>query len=173
VSKIRRISFWRTVDLDRILDQGDILYKSLGLNRFLDVDDLPCQFQLESFVVNIKKLNLESFELILDERAINPLPSFPSNCDGALLFIAGTVTAIFSFSRNYYIFDPHSRDERGLPSARGTSVLLKFNNLFEVHNYMKFAYLTIFNRYRIWFQLQFMKLNVDDIVQSNIYETFI
>ena len=40
-SKIRKVSLWRQSDLDLILDKGDKLCKSLDIDRYLDIDDIP------------------------------------------------------------------------------------------------------------------------------------
>ena len=41
-------------------------------------------------------------------------------------------TTIISPGNCYHLFDSHSRDERGLSVIDGTSVLMKFNDLFEI-----------------------------------------
>ena len=40
-SNIRSVSRWSSHDLDRILNEGDQLYKSLNTKNYLDLDDLP------------------------------------------------------------------------------------------------------------------------------------
>ena len=54
-SVIRKVSVWKTLDLDTILIEGDRVYKLLNnLNDYLSVDDLPnrilhnnCQFNVD------------------------------------------------------------------------------------------------------------------------------
>ena len=58
----------------------------------------------------------------------------------SLLFIKGFTTTIIS-SGNCCLFDSYSRDERGLGVIDSTSVLIKFNDLFEIKKYIQVAYL--------------------------------
>ena len=37
----------------------------------------------------------------------------------------------------YYLFDSHSRDERGFSVVDGTSVLMKFMDLYELEKYLQ------------------------------------
>ena len=45
-------------------------------------------------------------------------------------------TAIISSGNYYFLFDSHSRDERGISVIDGTSVLMKFNDFFEIEKYI-------------------------------------
>ena len=47
--KTRHVSLWRTSDLDYVLNNGDTLCKSLGIDKYLDIDDIPQQLHLERF----------------------------------------------------------------------------------------------------------------------------
>ena len=53
----------------------------------------------------------------------------------------GFTTAIISSGNCYYLFYLHSGDKRGLSVMDGTSVLTKFNDLFEIEKYIQVAYL--------------------------------
>ena len=59
----------------------------------------------------------------------------------ALLFINSTVNAIILHSKACYFFDSHNRDSRGLSVADGSSVLLKFENIIQLQNYIQIAHL--------------------------------
>ena len=48
----------------------------------------------------------------------------------SLLFMEGLPTTIISSGHCYYLFDSHSRDERGLTVIDCTSVLMKLNDIF-------------------------------------------
>lgn len=52
--------------------------------------------------------------------------------------IAGKVTAVLVKSNCFYIFDPPSRDQRGLHAHNGTSVLLKITKNYGT--YLHFHY---------------------------------
>ena len=75
----------------------------------------------------------------------------------------GFTTAIISSGNCYYLFDSHSRDERRLSVIDDTSVLIKFNHLFVVENYIQVAYLEYRDRQQAYFQLQFIELTVGSI----------
>ena len=62
----------------------------------------------------------------------------------------GFTTAI-NLSRNcYYSIDSHSRDERRLSVVDGTSVLMKFNDLFEIEKYIQVAFLEYRDRHQAY-----------------------
>ena len=65
----------------------------------------------------------------------------------------------------FYLFDSHSRDERGLSAAGGTSFLLKFSHLMEVDKYIQVFYLEYRSLEQSYFQLQFVYVNIDRILR--------
>ena len=46
-----------------------------------------------------------------------------------------------SLQNFFYVFDSHSRDERGLNIPNGRSILLKFRYIFEIEKYLQVVYL--------------------------------
>ena len=89
-----------------------------------------------------------------------------------LLFMEGFATAIISSGNCYPLFDSHSRDERGLSVIDGTSVLMKFIDLFEIEKYIQVAYLEYRDRQQVYFQIQFIKVTVGSIEKTEIYLQF-
>ena len=57
--------------------------------------------------------------------------------DGVLLIIINSIFAIMWEKQCFYVFDSQSRDENGIVSASGTAVLLKFDILRSLRNYME------------------------------------
>ena len=55
--------WWDKLDLDGILDIGDQLFKSLGKFRYLGMEDLPQEFLLEGFAVNVQFLETKTREI--------------------------------------------------------------------------------------------------------------
>ena len=53
--KVKKVSLWKSFDLDYILDKGDEVYKSLNTRGFISVPDLPSAVVVEdhSFHVNM------------------------------------------------------------------------------------------------------------------------
>ena len=85
-----------------------------------------------------------------------------------LLFTGGFTTALMKQHNYFDLFDSHSRDERGLSVAGGTSVLLKFSHLMEVEKYIQVFYLEYRSLEQSYFQLQFVYVNIDRILRSDI-----
>ena len=56
------------------------------------------------------------------------------------LFIEGFTTAIILLRNCYYLFDSHSCDERDLSVVDGTSVSMKFSDLYELEKYFQVVY---------------------------------
>ena len=80
----------------------------------------------------------------------------------------GFATAIISSGNCYHLFDSHSRDERGLSVIDGTSVLIKFIDLFEIEKYIQVAYLEYRDRQQAYFQIQFIEMTVGSIEETEI-----
>lgn len=74
----------------------------------------------------------------------------------------------FDFYYNYFpfqsMFDSQSRDNRGLSVADKSSVLLKFADILHWGNYIQDAHLEYQDSERQYFQLQFVKIKVADVL---------
>ena len=90
----------------------------------------------------------------------------------SLLFMEGFATATISSGNCYYLFDSHSHEERGLSLIDGTSVLMKFNDLFDIEKCIQVAYLEYRDRQQAYFQIQFMEVTVGSIEKTEIYLQF-
>ena len=77
-----------------------------------------------------------------------------------LLFMEGFTNAIVLLRNCYYLFVSPSRDERGFSVVDGTSVLMKFKDLYELEKYLQVAYLEYRDRQQAYFQLLFVEVNV-------------
>ena len=64
-----------------------------------------------------------------------------------------------------YLFDLHSKDENGNLSSSGTTVLLKFDALYSLENYIRSVY---YNAYpmTLYFQLQIIKVHCTATAKS-------
>ena len=163
-AKVQNIAYWSSFDLDHVLDLGDDLYKHLGLNRYLDVSDLPHYVRTaDGYNFYVNKVHLHDGQAVIGRGERFILNAF-RNGSCAVLFINSTVTAITLHSRAYYFFDSHSRDSRGLSVADGSSVLLKFANILQLENHIQVAHLEYQGRERQYFQLQFVEIEVTDVL---------
>ena len=138
-SQVKTVSRWNKSDLNHVLTEGDLLFKSLNVVDMLTADDLPrsivmCNIE---FPVDFLELKTEIAHLRNGESFLRR--SVPNTGDEFmfLLFMGGFTTALMKHHNHFYLFDSHSRDSRGLSVADGTSVLMKFSDLFEVENYIQ------------------------------------
>ena len=141
-SEIRQVIIWKPGDFDHILFQGDVLYKSLNTIDLLLAGDLPCLVKIYELEFDVTFLGLETGQASLipgDPFLRTYVPGH--NVDDFLLFISGFTIAVITKGPNFYLFDSHSRDHRGLSVPHGTSVLLRFKDLFEIEKYIQVAYL--------------------------------
>ena len=133
------MSSWKTIDLDHVLDVGDNLLEYLGIDRNLDVSDLPNQIFLEGFGGSITKLSLHDGETTIGSGQF--LLSTFQNRQSALLFMNGTVTGSIELSRTFYLFGSRSRNRQGLTNSDGSSVFLNFSILEHVQIYIQVIHL--------------------------------
>ena len=75
----------------------------------------------------------------------------------------GYITALTSSQNFFYSFDSHSRDKRGLNTANGRSVLLKFRYIFEIEKYIQAAYLEYREKQQLYFQVRFIRIKGEAI----------
>ena len=128
--------------MDHILVEGESLYKSLGTSDMLSADQLPEFLKVFSHNIPVWNSRLETQlatqtngdSILWDVLTWDVTTLF-------LLFMESFTTAIILSRSCYYLFDSHSSDERVLSIVDGTSVLMKFNDLFQIEEYIQVAYL--------------------------------
>ena len=164
-SVIRKVSLWKTADLDHILIEGDKVYKSLNVLDFLAADQLPNVIiqSGRNFCITIDPIANETIDLVFQNGFLNIMQVY-CNANGFLLFISGYTIALILLNDKFYIFDSHSRNERGLTVFDGKSVLLTFSNLHQLENYIQVCYLQCSNRDHVFLQLQpvIVRIGSDD-----------
>ena len=142
-STVKAITRWDSDDLDRILQNGDCLFKSLSLFRLLGVEDLPAEINIYGQVARIELLENKIGELTLNTYLISLTEIVSCNYNtgnGALLFVDGYVLGIIWEKQCFYLFDSHSKDRHGNICQNGTAVLLKFASLNNLERYIKLIY---------------------------------
>ena len=119
--------------------------------------------------ININFLHLETCDVTLADGLPFLRCCVPHNiCDGLLLFIGWNTTAIVPGQNKFYLFDSHSCDDTGLCVSDGTSVLLRFHYLLEVERYIQFTYLEFRDIQRLYFQPQFIKIDIIPSIKGEI-----
>ena len=143
--QVEIVSRWNKNDLNHVLTEGDLC---VTLN-FLE---------LQTEIAHLR--NGEPF---LRRSVPNTGDEFMF-----LLFMGSFTTASMKHHNHFYLFDSHSRDSRGLSVIDGTSVLMKFSDLFEVENYIQVFYLGCHSMEQSCFQLQFIHISICRELQLDI-----
>ena len=128
---IKSPGHWDCKDLDFILENGDCIYKELNTNIFLMFDELPRHFFLfESQAVHVVfkenkvgALNSQSVPGSILDRNVS------SDSNGLLLLLDDKCLSILWTKRFYFLFDSHSKNEKGEINPEGYSILLKLSTL--------------------------------------------
>ena len=167
-SIIRKVSLWNTNDLNYILDMGNSLYSKLNLDRPLSINDLPSSVNTGMCDIYVEMLENETGCLSIHNQS-NFLQDMRKKCvsgDGLLFIIHGYTFSVLWNKRNYFLFDPHSRDEEGAIVPNGTCVLLKFSSLSQLQKYIFEIYFPLNTQPSevLLFEAQFVSLHKNDSV---------
>ena len=130
---------WTTDTMDYILHEGDNLYQHIDAGHdFLLPTDLPICVHTCNGIFSVVR-GKEAFGTFTEN-----LPKTRIILSGLCTFIQITETSalvclgdqsgssaltVLSQDSSMYIFDSHSRDGSGMPSANGTAVLMQFDNI--------------------------------------------
>ena len=143
-AKCRRLSLWKSHDIDYILTEGDNNIKRLGFTQSPYVDEFPQTIQIEKHDCSFQ-FTLCTGEFEGDDIAINFVceENF-QHYDGSIFVSEGYSVAIMKQNFNYYVFDSHSRNRFGERLTEnpenGTSILMKFDTLKNLKNYIRQTY---------------------------------
>ena len=168
-SIIRKVALWNTFDLDYILDHGDLMYKKLNLNRPLAIIDLPDNIDTGICNISFEMLGNETGFLSFHNRLsfLQVLLKKHATSDGLLFMTLGYTFSILWNKRNYFLFDPHSRDDEGAIVENGNSVLLKFSSVSHIQKYIFEVYYPIQSLNTLQFEVQFVSLHKNDSEYAN------
>ena len=86
---------------------------------------------------------------------------------GALLIINNYLLGLLWGNQCCFLFESYSKDEIGIISATGTAVLLNFDSLQPLENYIKIVYYSNYPT-TLYIQVQFLKLKCTDNTKSAI-----
>ena len=120
-SVVKRVSIWKSFDLDYLLDQGDKLMKLLEARGTLCIDQLPLSVDIEGFNIRVQKLMLysdlsNSVDLFFHHKCI----SSDEIGNGAIFTCAGSSIALIWNTNSVFVFDSHSRESKGCHISDGT-----------------------------------------------------
>ena len=126
-SIVKKVSVWKTFDLDYILENGDAKFKLLNIHRLPFLLELPNNIVSESQNIIIELLG--TFYGILSQNDIFAFHKrvAPADVGNGLIFMTDGYTFSIIWSKNsFFLFDSHSRDVNGCIVGEGGSVLLMF-----------------------------------------------
>ena len=139
----KSLGLWYKFDLDYILGKGDQLLKFISKFRYLRIEDLPQEFLIKNLLINGEFLGNKTGEitavayLLSIAEIVNSVQHVGT---GALLIINNYILGLIWGNDSIYLFDSHSKDEHDNLSSSGTAVLLKFDTLYSLENYIRSVY---------------------------------
>ena len=139
-STLKSASTWQGNDIDSLLDTGDKMYRDLGFIGYPYLEDLPKEviFHDKHYTINV----LETYTggLCSANSSDGIFYALSDSLDlcftarrHAIMICKDNAIAVFKDNFGYYILDSHARSLQGIIDPDGTSVLLMFNTLRDLH----------------------------------------
>jgi hypothetical protein len=139
---------WSKNDLHDILYLGDFMYHKVLPFRanknslYLDVMDLPQYFSMcqclfshmpqNSYVGTMGNVTTEHYYTL--DVALNL--TFGMS-DFSIMVIQGYGISLFRYENNFFLFDPHSRNMKGMCSADGNAVMIKITSFDSLQQFIR------------------------------------
>ena len=127
--------------------------KSINKFKLLGVEDLPTKIEIYSHSIDIALLENRTGEINSSTYLTSIgdiMGNFSNFCNGALLIINTYALGVIWEKNCFFLFDSHSKN--------GTSVLLNFETLSELQEYVEDIYYVGLKYETHYFQIQFMNL---------------
>ena len=151
------------------LENGDQLFKSLNQYRLLGVDYLPRTVNIYGHSVDIfwnnTKWNNTKCISNFSERNYWKLFEHWKWCitDDKWLYFRN-----YLGKRLCYLFDSNSKDYEGNISQNGSAILMKFENLDDLQDYIKLIYYSSQHHKTLYFQMQFISIRCSKHLRESI-----
>ena len=127
---LKRVSLWKSLDLDYVLEQGDKIFEDKKLYEYLAVDEIPFNFALESTNISVQGDFCLTFahESLLFAENNNLFQNYrhyseSDRGNGAIFTYFPYCVATKWAENNLFLFDSHSRNTYGLHDPNGQAVL--------------------------------------------------
>ena len=138
----RSPGLWDKFDFDWVLGKGDQLFKFMGKFRYLGMEDLPQEFLVENspitgFLENKTGEITAGAYLTSISKIVNGVQQIGAS---ALVIVNEYILGLIWGNDSLYLFDSLSKGENGNLSSFGTAVLLKFDTLYSLENYVRSNY---------------------------------
>ena len=153
---------WDSIDIDNVLKYGDELYKRLNIDLYLMFSDLPREIELMRFKFLIEFLD-HKVGVINSNSLPGTILDMNSNpqSDGFLLIINEKCISVTWNKRNFFLFDSHSRNNRGITDGEGAASLIKFNSRKKLELFIFENFLNESNE-NVQFELQHISLSKEN-----------
>lgn len=115
--------------MDCILGKGDWLFKCIGKFRYYGIEDLPKEFFIDHYSINVEFLDNKTGEITAGEYLVSITEiknSVQSSGTVALLIVSKySLGLIWGNDSTIYLLDSHGKDENLNLSSFGTPALLE------------------------------------------------
>ena len=134
------------------------------------MEDLPKEFMIENCLIKVELLENKTGEisawvyLLSIAEIVNSALKIGT---GALLIVNNYILGLIWGNEFIYLLDSHSKDEYGNLSSSGTTVLLKFESLNSLENYIRSVYYNTFPQV-LYFQVQLIKVHCSSNTKTGI-----
>ena len=156
---VRSSDLLNKFDLDCIVGKGNQLFTFIGKFRYLGIEDLPQNFSIGNSSVKVELLKSKTGEITAGSHLLSvaKIVNVQQIGTGALL-IVNYILDLFWGIDSICLFHSHIKDDNGNLSSSGTEVLLKFDKMHSLENYIQSVY---HNAYplTLCFQVQFAKFH--------------
>ena len=136
---MKNINTWKPIDLDDILEQGNRVFKDVGMNQALAIDELPLNISIEDAHISTKMLVCESNLCVERNDFFANLRNYrvSERCNRAIFTCAGFSIAIIWWNNSLFVFDLHSRNADGYHDSNGKAILFEFRLVSLLNSYIK------------------------------------
>ena len=87
---------------------------------------------------------------------------------GALLIISGYIFGLIWGKECVYLFDSHSKDYEGNISQNESAILMKFETMDDLRDYIKLIYYNSQHHKTLYFQMQFISIRCSNNLRESI-----
>ena len=150
-STILPVDSWQQSDLDKLLKVGDRLHFfqvcclrfQIGSTQKLTVDELPTKVTAFTYEFHIKSEVLAG--TTSKDESVSGMPVLEdilrecvaSNSFGLVLRYQDYCVSCINSYGEWFLFDSHARDSKGMVNGKGSAILLKFPNSAAVNSHIR------------------------------------
>ena len=154
-----------------ILENGDRLFKSLNQYRFLGVDDLPRTVNMYSYSIDIFSLDNKTGEITLNACPVSLkeiIENYLNIGSGALLIIICYIFRLIGEMSVFTYLIIIASIMKEIFSQNGNAILMKFETLDDLQDYIKLIYHNSQHHKTLCFQMQFISIRCSNNIRENI-----